>query len=325
MKNIPVALRNYWFAEAPAERLAMLRIIMGLYSLWYLLPRYTMFMEISQTSLRSFEPVGVAAWLLEPLPVPVFQFLLLATLSANIAFLLGWRYRITGPLFALLLLFILCYRNSWSMIFHSDNVMVFHALILGFTPAANAYSLDMRKGARQPGSWLFGTANTGGWQYGWPIRLMCAVAAATYFLSGVAKLAGPTGLAWATGDVLRDQIAVDALRKIVLGSSASEAIYTLYNQSLLFMILGAGTLVIEIGAPFFLVNRRLSQVWAVLTFLMHWGIFVIMGITFRYQLSGALFAPYFEVEKIPQWLAQYTKQIHVFLAEKPGKAGTQVN
>ncbi len=203
--------------------------------------------------------------------------------------------------------------------------MVFHALILGFTPAADAYSLDTSAGKRKPGSWLLGSADTGGWQYGWPIRLMCTVAAFTYFLSGIAKVAGPTGLEWATGDVLRDQIAVDALRKIVLGSYASDAIYTLYNQSLLFMILGAGTLVIELGAPFFLAGRRLSQVWAVLTFLMHWGIFVVMGITFRYQLSGTLFAPYFDVEKIPLRLCKYRDQLSGFVAEKPGKADTQVN
>jgi hypothetical protein len=29
--------------------------------------------------------------------------------------------------------------------------------------------------------------------------------------------------------------------------------------------------------------RRLGQIWAINAFLMHWGIFLLMGIKFRYQ------------------------------------------
>ena len=35
---------------------------------------------------------------------------------------------------------------------------------------------------------------------------------------------------------------------------------------------------------------------------MHWGIFFIMGIRFRYQLIGIIFAPFFDVEKPVEWL-----------------------
>ncbi|MBC7923819.1 MAG: hypothetical protein H7Z75_22310 [Ferruginibacter sp.] len=189
------------------------------------------------------------------------------------------------------------------MIFHNDNVLVLHALILGFVPAADAYSVDRRRG--RPGSWLFGRSQAGaGWQYGWPIRLLGTVTVLAYFLAGMAKIAGPAGLAWTTGEVMRDQLAVDALRKIVLGSRASALINALYNESLLFVVAGAGTLVLELGAPFALANRRLGQLWALLALSMHWGIYLIMGITFRYQMSGAIFASFFPVERVLQRLVR---------------------
>jgi len=51
-----------------------------------------------------------------------------------------------------------------------------------------------------------------------------------------------------------------------------------------------------------LVNRRLARFWALNAFLMHWGIFFVMGIRFRYQLSGLLYAPFLEPERALQGL-----------------------
>lgn len=297
MSNLLYSLRRYWFMGAPAERLATLRLVLGVYTLCYLLPRLGMYREISRQPIELFEPVGVVSWLNTPLLPTVFDGLLLATVLATIAFLLGWQYRVSGPLFGLLLLTTMCYRNSWSMIFHNDNIMVLHALILGFTPAADSWSLDSRQGGK-PGSWLFGGRAGHDWHYGWPIRLMMAVATAPYLLSGIAKLAGPAGVGWLTGEVMRDQVATDTLRKIVLGTSSSDAIYLLYDQTLLFMALGLTTMVVELGAPLALASQKWVRRWAVVAFLMHWGILFIMDITFRYQLSGAMYACFFPVEGI---------------------------
>jgi len=212
MKNLTQILDKFWFTEAPATRLATLRIIIGAYSLIYLAPRYEMFLQIAQTSPVQFEPVGIAGLLLAPLPVAVYQVLVILTLAANVAFLLGWRHRITGVAFALLLLFVLSYRNSWTMIFHNDNVLIWHVLILGPTRAADAFSLDSWRKSRQF-SYDESPDAPVHWRYGWAINLMCAVTVTTYFLAGVAKLAGPDGLNWMTGEVMRSQLAVDNLRK----------------------------------------------------------------------------------------------------------------
>jgi uncharacterized membrane protein len=74
-------------------------------------------------------------------------------------------------------------------------------------------------------------------------------------------------------------------------------------------MMGIHTFIVELGAPLALLNRRLGRVWAGLAFLMHWGILFIMEITFRYHLSGILYASFFDVERIPAWLKeQYARR-----------------
>lgn len=292
MKRIALHLTKYWFAEAPAARLSVLRILVGAFVLLLLVPRLSMLAQIGRQSSELFAPVGIAAFLRSPLPPLLFDAILAATVAANVAFLLGWRYRISGPAFAVLLTCVLCYRNSWSMIYHSHTVLLLHVVVLGLAPSADALSLDARRRSTPAAPEL------AGWQYGWPIRLMCALVVAAYFVTGVAKICSELGLAWATGESLRSQVAADALRKEVLGSSPSPFAALLFPHKWLFSIMGAGALVLELGAPLALLNRRVAWVWAVLTFLMHWGIFGVMAIDFRYHLSGLIFAPFFPVERL---------------------------
>ena len=195
----------------------------------------------------------MVAVLSQPLPPGVNQILIVATLIANILFLLGWRHRFNGPAFAALLLWIISYRLSWSMIYHSMHLAVLHALVLGVSPAADALSLDARRrsgrDAQQPAS---------AWQYGFPIRLISAVTVIAYFVTGVAKVAGPLGWSWASGEALRSQVAADAIRKELLGGSGSPLFYWLYNQAWLFATMGALTFAVELGAPLALLNKRLG-------------------------------------------------------------------
>ena len=63
----------------------------------------------------------------------------------------------------------------------------------------------------------------------------------------------------------------------------------------------------EVTLPTPAVDSAAGRLWAVATFGMHWGIRVIMGIRFRYQLSGASFAPWLELEKLTgliKWLGR---------------------
>ena len=52
------ALDRFWYAPLPAERLAMLRILVGSYGLIYLLVRYLSLTSITRYLPSQFEPVG---------------------------------------------------------------------------------------------------------------------------------------------------------------------------------------------------------------------------------------------------------------------------
>jgi predicted DCC family thiol-disulfide oxidoreductase YuxK len=291
MKTIFRQLESYWFSPMPAQRLALLRIASGGFVLWYFITRYKLLSGIGHSDTDSFAPVGLAAWLSAPLPPDVFMGIVWLTLALGTAYLLGWKFRFTGIGFALASLFVFSYRYSWSMIYHDNIAVVLHVLIIALSPAADAYALDApsRNNAGQ---------ETVHWRYSWPIRLLCTATALTYFVSGVAKVTGELAWGWMDGSAMRSQVAVDALRKELLGESASALFYWLYAHGELFLLMGLFTLVVELGAPLALWSKRTRAVWALATWGMHWGILLLMGISFRYQLSGLIFLSFFEIEKI---------------------------
>ena len=294
MKALLVKLGSFWFSPAPAERLAILRIASGAFSLWYLWTRFDMVQRMARSDGSMFEPVGLANLFSDPLPPALFTALYSVGIVLNIAYIMGWKFKWTGPVFAILLLFLLSYRNSWSMIYHSRIALVLHVLVIGFVSSADAYSFDAwwkkRKGQLK--------SVVSHWRYGWPIKLVCAATVLTYFLSGVAKVFGELAWDWVTGSAMRSQVAVDTLRKNVLGEMSSPLFEWLYPHTELFLIMGITTFVLELGAPLAMVNKRAGMVWAFLTWLMHWGIFAIMGIRFRYQMTFLIFLPFFDVEKV---------------------------
>ncbi|MCA8958680.1 MAG: HTTM domain-containing protein [Planctomycetes bacterium] len=270
----------------------MLRIAIGGYALWYVWTRRLLIGKLAREDVALFEPVGPIRLLSEPLDPAVVDAMVVATWVSGAAFVLGLLYRVSGPLFASALLLTLSYRNSWGMVFHSHDLLVLHVLVLGVARAGDAMSVDALLRRSSAGESI---------RYGWPIALICAVTAAGYFLCGVAKVAGPSGWAWAGGEIMREQVATDAVRKHVLTGAAMPMAYSLYGRTWLFTLLGVATLVLELGAPLFLAGRRVLKLWAVSTWLMHCGILVIMGISFRYQLSFLIFLPCFRVERLLIW------------------------
>ena len=289
--TVPAMLRKLVTVEpTPAARLGLTRLLLGGYTLYYLGRRRQMLRQVVRTDPALFEPVGPPRVLSHPIPVPVADALNDANLVSTALFTAGIGHRLFGPVHAALLTWTLSYRNSWSKIFHNDNTLVLHTLLLGAAPAADAISLARCGGAR--------TTPLPHPRYGWPLYLMNAASAATYLLAGVAKVAGPSGWSWASGDELRRHIAVDAVRKEVYGSRAAPFGKWLYRYRQLFGLFAIGSLALELGAPLALLHRRAGRVWAVSAFGMHWGIRAIMGITFRYQMSGAGFVAWFDLERL---------------------------
>ena len=138
------AIDARYFAPAPAERLATVRVLTGSFAVIYLLVRGQVLADF-RTAPGTFRPVGIAAWLSAPLPAGVAFALYLAALACGVAFTLGFCFRWTGPAFALLVLWVTTYRNGWGMIFHTDNLLVLHLGVLALSDAAAALSIDARR------------------------------------------------------------------------------------------------------------------------------------------------------------------------------------
>ena len=271
---------------APAERLATVRILTGAFALCYFVVRAPVMVDFRRAP-GVFTPVGIASVLAAPLPswLPFAIFALM--LGVGVAFTLGTRFRVSGPAFALLALWVTSYRNSWGMIFHNDNLLVLHLLVLALCDSAAALSYDARTRGAAPSHARFG----------WPLRLLGLLTALAYLLAGVAKLK-VSGLSWADGDVLRNYIAYDALRKLQIGSIASPLAPYLVQIEWPFAALSVMTLALELVGPVAIWQRQLALVWAAGLWAFHVGVLVSMAIAFPYPLSGIAFASLFRCERI---------------------------
>jgi hypothetical protein len=280
-------LDGWWRTPAPATRLAVLRLLVGGFALAYVVIRAPHLASYASFDDSQFAQVGVATLLSGPLPDLAVRLLVPATIASGVAFVAGWRFRVSGPAFALLLLWVLTYRNSWGQVFHTENVLVLHVLVLGLSPSADALSLgDRGRGVAGENA-----------RYGWPVRLMCIVTVLTYFISGETKLR-IAGLDWLTSDTLRNYVAYDNLRKAELGDVHSPLGAELVRNAWLFTPLAFLTLAIELGAPLALLGGRVARAWAALAWGFHAGVFAVMWIVFPYPLLGVAFAPFFAVERL---------------------------
>lgn len=294
MSRIVDRLGDRWMAPMPRERIATLRVLVGLFAFAYVTLRLAHFGDFSR--LADFRPIGVVGLVLEaPLPSAATWTLAIATSVTAVAFTLGWRFRLTGPVFAVLLLWVTSYASSWGMIFHTENLLVLHVLVLGACPSADAWSLDARRRPSAPDDDSVGVDE----RYGWPVRLMCLLTVITYAIAGYTKLR-VSGLEWATSDLLRNYVAYDALRKAELGSVHSPLGAWLASVPWVWSPIAFLSLAMELGAPLALLWRRAAIVWVAAAWLFHAGVASLMAIVFLYPLLGIAFASFFPVERVAE-------------------------
>lgn len=290
------AIDGYVMAPAPAARLAALRILMGGFAMIYLFARLPHFIGYGSFNPGQFRPVGVV-WLLcaQPLPSAAVTGIAIGTAGLSIAFVLGYRMRVIGPMFAAALLWTISYANSWGMVFHTENLVVLHVLILGVSGSGHALSLDARRYAS-----LGRDVPASHGRYGWPIKLMCFVVVIAYVLAGVAKLKNG-GVSWLWGDELRNHVAIDNARKILLGDISSPLAPPLMHWESLWRFLATLTVALELAAPIALLSRRLAMFWVIGVVGFHWGVLVLMMIVFPYQMTVICFACFFAAETWIAW------------------------
>jgi hypothetical protein len=278
-----------FMGAAPARRLATLRVLVSAFATVFLIVRSSYLFSISALPDARFDPVGVFGWLDEPLPVWLVKGFLAFAVACGCASIIGWRYRITGPLFAVSFLLITTYDNSWQHVAHTENLVTLHLAVLAFAPAADAISLDERRWSRPLVSL--------GVRYGWPVRLMSLITVSTYVIAGIAKQRNGA-LHWITGDVLRNQIAADNLHKILLGDTHSPLGARLVGHAWLFPPMALATMVVELGAPLALLRGKVRPLMVGAMWLFHVAILGVMAILFIYPLTLIAYASLLRPERL---------------------------
>jgi hypothetical protein len=278
------------YAPLGPARLATLRVLTGAFTVIYFVARAPVMASFHGFRAAQFEPVGLASVLGAPLPAGWVLALYLAAIGFGLLFTLGAFFRVSGPAFALLALWVTSYRNSWGMVFHTDNLLVVHLCLIALSDAARALSIDAR---RKPEPAPDG-------RFGWPVRLIAAVTVLAYFVAGIAKLKA-SGFGWLDGETLRNYIAYDALRKQQIGSVHSPFGAWLVQFAWPFPVISTLTMVLELGGPLALFHPLAARLWVLGVYGFHVGVLATMAIAFPYPLSGIAFACFFECEKLWQW------------------------
>lgn len=287
---------------APPERLAAFRAIANGFATAYLLIRAPMFVDLGDRAAADFDPVGLFTWLEDPLPYWLVVTLLVAAIASGVASTVGWRYRITAPVFAVALLALTTLRSSWGQLLHFENLMALFAIVLAFSPAADAWSLDARR--RASGATARPVPSE---CYGHPLVVASWIVVATYVIAGIAKLRYG-GWGWIDGDTLRNHIASAAARLDLLGGTPAPLAEVAVRSGDLLVVASVLTMAVELGAPLALLDRRLRNAWVGATWLMHLGILATMAIGFPSPLFGVAFAPLFRLEvavdRIASWIGR---------------------
>lgn len=278
------ACRRWLVGDAPARRLSIVRIIVGGYATVFVGLRAFHWLDVAGLPDSRFRPIGILAWLDEPLSTGLVASLSVAAFAAAVAFTVGWRFRVTAPLFAVLLVVLTTHGNSWGQIFHTENLLVLHVIVLAVSPADRVLAVRPRSEAAVDG-------------YAWPLQLMSLITVVTYVLAGWAKLR-VSGLDWVTGDVLRNLVAHDNLRKILLGDPHSPLGGWLVGYGWVFPPMAVVSTIVEIGAPIALLSRRLRNLWVGAAWLFHVGVLALMAILFPYQLLGVAYVSFFPMEQV---------------------------
>lgn len=285
---------QWLLSVAPPQRLAALRIAAGGYAVVNTMVSFGEYARLADRPAVQFEPVGLATLLAGPVSPSVLWLLFATSVISGMAFVAGARFRFSGPVFALCTLGWATYHASWGQMLHFEHVMSLHLLVLGFSPAADALSVDA--GARS-------TAAGPSVRYGWPVRLLAIITVVTYALAGVAKVR-VGGWAWVDGSTLANHIAYSATRLDLLGEPRPPLSTFVIGRDPLIRPLAIVSLGVELLAPLALLGGWFRRVWVPSVLLFHLGTLTTMFVFFPYNGLGFALLPLYRLEEVVGWLGR---------------------
>ena len=280
-----VSLRNrwnaFWFEPSAAVGLAICRVLFfGAFFLYYLRIDYRELERLPPHAWHAvwpFAPLGIT--LPSAATLNLLQWLWRASLLAACV---GVAWRLASVAAFVLGLYLLGLPENVARINHSDAIVVFGLAIMALSHAADAFSVDARRGQTTKN-----TSDMSG-EYTWPIRAMWVVVVTIYFASGVTKLA-TSGLAWITSDNLSNLLILAP----VTGSPLTMLGQAIGRYRVLSSGLAALALTLELSMPLALVSRRTRRILVPSLFMMQASIRTLMGPGFtEFFICGLFWVPW---------------------------------
>ncbi len=271
-----------WFAPVPARRLDLVRAATFGYAVLWLVVRARYVWDVAGLPARRFHPIGVFTLVDSQPSRAVIMGVWAVALCGSVLAASGRAVRISAPVGGIGMLLIASFTSSFGQVFHTEHLLVLHLLVLAvFMVVDDSAGEDERTG--------------------WALNLMMAIVVVSYVVAGLAKLRF-SGADWLTGDVLRNWVAADNLRKLLLNDLHSPLGGWLAGVEWIWPPVAVLTLVVELGAPVALTMGRARLVWLASAWCFHVGVFAIMAITFPYQLTGVAYLAFLPVERIESFL-----------------------
>ncbi|MEL7161258.1 MAG: HTTM domain-containing protein, partial [Bacteroidota bacterium] len=177
-----------------------------------------------------------------PLPEPFFSLFFVVGFLLGVAVALGWRFRITAPLFALAFTYLFLLEKAHYL--NHAYLFTWLAWILVFTPAWREFSLDVR---RRPVEWSPVAP-------AWSVYVFPALMGVVYFFGGIAKI----NYDWL--------IEAMPLHMWLERRGNMPLLGPMWRQEITAYVMAWGGMLLDLSAPFLLLHRRLR--WVALGFLL---------------------------------------------------------
>ena len=277
---LPARFRRWWFDPELPDDLGLCRLLFFALLLAYYLPVSHVGWGSIPASFRN--PI----WLFERLRLPILPDEGLAVLvgvwkAALVLSCVGFLTRVSTAVAFAVGFYLIGVPYNFGKTDHMTALLVWTMGILALSRCGDAWSVDAWVRRRQAGT---GPPASG--EYRWPVRAVWVTMATVFFAAGMAKVM-QGGAAW----VFSEHMEISLVQRHYDLTAPPPMRFGLWVAQHPWMArsMAAGSLLLELGAPLALFNRRVRGVLPWLLLSMQFGIGVLMDVWFTRFMFVYLF------------------------------------
>ena len=204
--------------------------------------------------------------------------------------------------------------QNFGKVHHSDALVVLIMGIMAFSRAGDGWSVDRLIRTARRGGDPSPTDPVVSGEYTWPVRLVWVLFALVFFGAGVSKIRH-SGLEW----IASNNMALILVRHHYTHHPLTSWGLWLAQYRWVSSLLAGWTVVTEVGMPLALFSRRMRLILLPSVFLMQFGIWILMGVSFRPFLACYLF--WIPWDRVGGWFAMRTESKQKYAVLYDGACG----